>query len=154
MTVRKFAAFASSAIALTAAIAVAPMPAQAECFKIGDFIEICDTSSGGGDSNLGTPVASTTLYDVKEYNPFTGALHASNTYTNYYEAERAYNQGSQAHWAEWRYFGIGEQNHRRRFNSYSEAEAFLAGNPCPNALNICVIEHKNVVAARVDWSER
>jgi len=152
MNVRQLVALAATTAAVSVGAAIAAPTAQATCFKLGGFVEICDSEDREPVEREDVIQARTT-YVVREINPFTGGVEWNATYTDYNEAERAYNDLTRVHWAEWRYAGIGEQMNRRRFASSSEAQAFLSSNPCPNPV-FCVIDHKRVVATQVQFYER
>lgn len=153
MNVRQAFKIGASALVLTAGLGLVPTIARAACFSLGGgAIEICSPEPGS-HSPKAQQVAQSVRYVVREFNPFTGGVENTYNYSDYDAAARQYDRLSRVHWAEWKYAGIGEQFHRRRFNSSSEAQSFLSSNPCPNPV-FCVIEHKQIVAGQVDWQER
>ncbi len=152
MNVRQTFKIGATAIVLTAGLGLVPTMARATCLSLGGgAIEICSPKLGSSSSGA-QQVARSTTYIVRELNPFTGGVESTYNFRSYDEAARMYDRLSRVHWAEWKYAGIGEQWHRRRFSTSSEAQSFLASNPCPGL--VCVIKSKRVVAGRVDWQKR
>ncbi len=142
----------ATALSLTSMATFNNDPAHALCIKLPGIQLGCD----GGETTPGEKPAPEVQYTVIQKNPHTKSVVRQFGPVNKARATQKQRQFQRTHYAIFRYAGIGEQVHTRRFSSRTAAQNYLASKgPCrdANVFGICALDLQQVRPAIVEMNQ-
>jgi hypothetical protein len=103
------------------------------------------------------PVRPVIEYVVTEFNPITGGVYRTRTFSRQADANAYKDSVSRVHWVQWRFVGINEPLRSRRFSSSTAAQRFIDtdGPSRSGAAGFAILTHEtSIEPARVRVAAR